>query len=280
MTDPETIRDLWEADLEQEDLPARIDDGPGEARLAAMVRQASIPVLETPLNNQLSLMLQSGFAGFALVFLVLALFLELRLAFWVSLGIPISFLGANRAAAEPRLSPSTCCRCFVLVLGIVVDDAIIVGENIYRHQEEHGDGMRGSIEGAYEIAKPVTFAVLTTVAAFSPLLFVPGETVPYCPIPSVRSDDPLSVPSAKRGARGDRAAPAVSWPERGRRSATGRQFGAHPDLDVRSLGGRTFGSRPPARRVGGPARPASRSRRGAIVVLQHAGRRTAWDGCR
>ena len=63
---------------------------------------------------------------------------------------------------------------FVLVLGIVVDDAIIVGENIYRHQEEHGDGLRGSIEGADEIAKPVTFAVLTTVAAFSPLLFVPG----------------------------------------------------------------------------------------------------------
>ena len=62
---------------------------------------------------------------------------------------------------------------FGLVLGIVVDDAIIVGENIYRHQEEHGDGMRGAIEGAYEIAKPVTFAVLTTVAAFSPLLFVP-----------------------------------------------------------------------------------------------------------
>ena len=81
---------------------------------------------------------------------------------------------------------SRCCRAstvtvnvlslfgFVLVLGIVVDDAIILGENIYRHQEEHGDGIRGSIEGAYEIAKPVTFAVLTTVAAFSPLLFVPG----------------------------------------------------------------------------------------------------------
>ncbi len=63
---------------------------------------------------------------------------------------------------------------FVLVLGIVVDDAIIVGENIYRHQEEHGDGLRGAIEGAREIARPVTFAVLTTVAAFSPLLFVAG----------------------------------------------------------------------------------------------------------
>ena len=60
------------------------------------------------------------------------------------------------------------------MLGVVVDDAIIVGENIYRHQEEHGDGLRGAIEGAREIARPVTFAVLTTVAAFSPLLFVPG----------------------------------------------------------------------------------------------------------
>ena len=127
------------------------------------------------LNNQLSLMLQSGFAGFALVFLVLALFLELRLAFWVSLGIPISFLGA--IALMPGLDVTVnviSLFAFVLVLGIVVDDAIIVGENIYRHQEEHGDGMRGSIEGAYEIAKPVSFAVLTTVAAFSPLLFVPG----------------------------------------------------------------------------------------------------------
>ena len=127
------------------------------------------------LSSQRSHMLRNGFAGFALVFLVLALFLELRLAFWVSLGIPISFLGA--IALMPGLDVSVnevSLFAFVLVLGIVVDDAIIVGENIYRHQEEHGDGLRGSVEGAYEIAKPVTFAVLTTVAAFSPLLFVPG----------------------------------------------------------------------------------------------------------
>ena len=127
------------------------------------------------LGNRLSLMISTGVAGFALVFLVLALFLELRLAFWVSLGIPISFLGA--IALMPGLDVSVnvlSLFAFVLVLGIVVDDAIIVGENIYRHQEEHGEGLRGSIEGAYEIAKPVTFAILTTVAAFSPLLFVPG----------------------------------------------------------------------------------------------------------
>ena len=127
------------------------------------------------LNDRLTLMLRNGATGFALVFVVLALFLELRLAFWVSLGIPISFLGA--IALMPGLDVSVnviSLFAFILVLGIVVDDAIIVGENIYRHQEEHGEGLRGAIEGAREIGKPVTFAVLTTVAAFMPLMFVPG----------------------------------------------------------------------------------------------------------
>ena len=127
------------------------------------------------LNDRLLLMLRNGVTGFALVFIVLALFLELRLAFWVSLGIPISFLGA--IALMPGFDVTVnviSLFAFILVLGIVVDDAIIVGENIFRHQENHGDGLRGSIEGAREIAKPVVFAVLTTVAAFMPLMFVPG----------------------------------------------------------------------------------------------------------
>ncbi len=127
------------------------------------------------LSDRLTLMLRNGATGFALVFVVLALFLELRLAFWVSLGIPISFLGAIALMPGFDVSANVISLfAFILVLGIVVDDAIIVGENIYRHQEEHGDGMRGSIEGAREIAKPVVFAVLTTVAAFMPLMFVPG----------------------------------------------------------------------------------------------------------
>ena len=127
------------------------------------------------LDDRLTLMLRNGATGFLLVFVVLTLFLELRLAFWVSLGIPISFLGA--IALMPGLDVSVnviSLFAFILVLGIVVDDAIIVGENIYRHQEEHGEGLRGAIEGAREIGKPVTFAVLTTVAAFMPLMFVPG----------------------------------------------------------------------------------------------------------
>ena len=127
------------------------------------------------IDSQLRLMLRTGGTGFLLVFILLSLFLELRLAFWVSLGIPISFLGAIMLMPGLGLTLNFMSLfAFILVLGIVVDDAIIVGENIYAHQERHGEGLRGSIEGAREIATPVIFAVLTTVAAFMPLLFVPG----------------------------------------------------------------------------------------------------------
>ena len=127
------------------------------------------------LTDRLAIMLNNGAAGFVLVFVVLALFLQMRLAFWVSLGIPVCFLGA--LAVMPSLGLSVnmiSCFAFILVLGIVVDDAIIVGENIHRHQEGHADSLRGAIEGAREIAKPVVYAVLTTAAAFLPLLFVSG----------------------------------------------------------------------------------------------------------
>ena len=149
-----------------EQIHAYIDDAQTRvpAGLSLTIWQDSAQAL----SGQLSLMLRNGATGFVLVFVALALFLELRLALWVSLGIPISFLGA--IALMPSLDISINMMslfAFVTVLGIVVDDAIIVGENIFRHQEDHGNGLRGSIEGGQEIAKPVTFAVLTTVAAFS-----------------------------------------------------------------------------------------------------------------
>ena len=125
------------------------------------------------LADRLAIMLGNGAAGFVLVFVVLTLFLEMRLALWVSLGIPISFLGA--LAVMPVLDVSVnmaSCFAFILVLGIVVDDAIIVGENVHRHQERGGDGLGGAIRGAQEIGKPVVYAVLTTAAAFVPLLLV------------------------------------------------------------------------------------------------------------
>ena len=127
------------------------------------------------LIDRLSLMLRNGVMGFALVFVMLALFLELRLAFWVSLGIPISFLGTLMLMPGLDITANVVTTfAFIMVLGIVVDDAIIVGENIHRHQQHEPNRLRAAISGAQEIATPVTFAVLTTVAAFSPLLFVPG----------------------------------------------------------------------------------------------------------
>ena len=127
------------------------------------------------LDNRLSLLIENGLTGFILVFVALALFLDLRLAFWTSLGIPISFLGAIWLMPTLDVSINVMSLfAFILVLGIVVDDAIVVGENIHSHQERHGQGLRGAIAGAKEISTPIIFAVLTTVAAFLPMLFVPG----------------------------------------------------------------------------------------------------------
>ncbi|MGD8397175.1 MAG: efflux RND transporter permease subunit, partial [Candidatus Eiseniibacteriota bacterium] len=127
------------------------------------------------LRSRRDLLLRNGVGGIVLVFLALALFLRFRLAFWVVAGMFISFMGA--IWMMPMLDVSVnmiSLFAFILVLGIVVDDAIVAGENIYSHQHRHGDGVRGSVEGAQEIAVPVVFAVLTTVAAFVPLTMVAG----------------------------------------------------------------------------------------------------------
>ena len=127
------------------------------------------------LRDRLDMLLRNGRVGFALVFLSLALFLRLRLAFWVSLGIPVSFLGAIWLMPGLDVSVNLMSLfAFILVLGMVVDDAIVVGENIYTHQQRHDDPLRAAIEGTREVSKPVVFAILTSMAAFAPLLAVPG----------------------------------------------------------------------------------------------------------
>lgn len=144
------------------------------------------------LRSRLDLLLRNARAGLVLVFLVLALFLRFRLAFWVTLGIPVSFLGT--LALMPSLGVSInliSLFAFILVLGIVVDDAIVIGENVHTYQHHGKPGLRGSIEGAQEMAVPVVFAVLTTVAAFYPLLAVEGgtgkvmKTIPLIVIPTL-----------------------------------------------------------------------------------------------
>jgi len=123
------------------------------------------------LKSRINLLLRNMAIGLILVSILLGVFLNMRLAFWVTLGIPISF--AAGILALPRLDVSInmiSLFAFITVLGIVVDDAIIIGENIFRKHEEGLAGLDGAVQGAMEVGRPVIFAVLTTVVAFWPLL--------------------------------------------------------------------------------------------------------------
>jgi len=127
------------------------------------------------LEGRISLLLDNAKVGLVLVVILLALFLDLRLAFWVSLGIPICFLGAFLLLPGLDVSVNMISLfAFIVTLGLVVDDAIIVGENTYAKREEGQDWLDAAINGAREMSVPVTFAVLTTVVAFAPMMMVPG----------------------------------------------------------------------------------------------------------
>ena len=129
------------------------------------------------LASRLDLLIRNGRMGFVLVFVVLALFMRLSLAGWVALGIPISFLGALAVMPFFGLTINLISLfAFIVVLGIVVDDAIVVGENVYSELEGGRHGTPASVAGATAVSKPVIFAILTTIAAFVPLLTVGGNT--------------------------------------------------------------------------------------------------------
>ena len=128
------------------------------------------------LKGRLQMLIENGIFGLLLVFLVLTLFLRPSLAFFVMLGIPISFLGAMLFLPFLGISINLASLFgFILVLGIVVDDAIIVGESIFTQFQKHGGpGVNASVAGTKRVAIPVTFAVLTTIVAFIPVLTIPG----------------------------------------------------------------------------------------------------------
>ncbi|MCS6971204.1 MAG: efflux RND transporter permease subunit [Planctomycetes bacterium] len=127
------------------------------------------------LKQRLELLTRNALQSLLLVLAILALFLGLRLALWVAMGIPVAFLGA--IALMPALGVSVnmvSLFAFILVLGIVVDDAIIVSEEIYhRHQLREG-GLAAAVRGTRRVMVPVVFSVLTTVAAFVPMAVLPG----------------------------------------------------------------------------------------------------------
>src|SRR6056297_1500179 len=127
------------------------------------------------LKQRMNLLLRNGLLGYALVFLVLLLFLDLKLAFWTSLGIPISFLGGLLIVYLFGMSFNMITLfALIIVLGIVVDDAIVTGESIFAEQEAGREDADAAISGVRSVRAPVTIGVLTTVAAFAPLAVTTG----------------------------------------------------------------------------------------------------------
>ena len=127
------------------------------------------------LKSRLNLLLKNGLIGLVLVIITLTLFLDVRLAFWTSLGILVAFVAAIGVinGIDGTINQIALFG-FILAIGIVVDDAIVIGENIYAANESGASPLEGAIRGAQRVSVPVLFAVATTIAAFSPLLMVPG----------------------------------------------------------------------------------------------------------
>jgi multidrug efflux pump subunit AcrB len=126
-------------------------------------------------RQRLHLLLKNGFLGLCLVLLCLGLFLEFKLAFWVMMGVPVSFLGALLFLPGLGVTLNMISLfAFIMALGIVVDDAIVAGENIYELRQRGLDFVTAAIQGARQVAVPISFSILTNIAAFIPLYFIPG----------------------------------------------------------------------------------------------------------
>ncbi len=128
------------------------------------------------LDERMSVLLKNAGGGLLLVLVILALFLKFRVAMWVAVGIPVALLGTLGALPFTDITITTMTvMAFILVLGIVVDDAIVVGERVYGHEQMGKDGLHAAIDGTWEVSIPVIFGVLTTIAAFLPLILVQGR---------------------------------------------------------------------------------------------------------
>jgi len=162
--------------------PARLGDvaevAEGFARERALshgVKIAIVADFTAMISERIDMLLTNGWQGLALVLLALWLFLNLRLAFWVALGIPVAFAVAGMGMVVGGVSLNMISMFgLILVLGIVVDDAIVIGENVHAHRKQGKSPMRAAIDATSEMAWPVISAVTTTVIAFLPLFFVSG----------------------------------------------------------------------------------------------------------
>ena len=128
------------------------------------------------LQERMRVLMQNAGGGLVLVLVILALFLKFRVAMWVAVGIPVALLGTLGALPFTDINISTMTvMAFILVLGIVVDDAIVVGERVFGHEQMGKPPLQAAVDGTWEVSVPVIFGVLTTIAAFLPLIMVEGR---------------------------------------------------------------------------------------------------------
>jgi len=126
-------------------------------------------------KQRAALLAKNGLIGLVLVLVLLGLFLEARLSFWVAMGIPISFLGGLILMPSLDVTINMISMfAFLIALGIVVDDAIVVGENIYEYHQRGMPFLQAAVVGTREVTMPVVFSVLTNIVAFFPLFWLPG----------------------------------------------------------------------------------------------------------
>lgn len=145
------------------------------SELPPQIRIATYGDFSVLVQGRIRLLVNNGIVGFFLVAAALWFFLELRLAFWVALGIPISMLGAMIfLAGTGQTINMISLFAFIMTLGIVVDDATVVGENVWRHRIMGKSPVDAVVDGTAEVGGPVVMSVLTTIVAFVPMLFVSG----------------------------------------------------------------------------------------------------------
>jgi multidrug efflux pump subunit AcrB len=146
------------------------------ARLPEDVGLAIVGDRSEVYRDRLQLLLRNAGLGLALVMILLGLFLEVRLAFWVMMGVPVSFLGCLLFLPYFDVSINMISLfAFIIAVGIVVDDAIVVGESVYYERQRGKPHLQAAVDGVHAVSGPVVFAVLTNILAFLPLLFIPGS---------------------------------------------------------------------------------------------------------
>ncbi len=181
----------WMYDLKtrlfgRQSSPGKIDEMPEGITLETWSDRSKL------ISDRLDMLVRNGGQGLVLVFLILWLLLGARLSFWVAMGIPISILGTLLVLDVTGLTLNMMSMfALIMALGLIVDDAIVVGENVYTHIERGKHPKLAAEEGTKRVLFPVTGAVITTWLAFIPLLFIPGvmgrfiEILPICVIISL-----------------------------------------------------------------------------------------------